>query len=198
MSDFDRLLSLADALARGEPIDPDGDSTAPHGEAREKPWSPDDLEKLVAALRRIDQTDPYVAEPLNESSSRSPGRWAHLAILSTIGQGGFGKVYRAHDPRLGLDVALELLGPSESKESIRRFLESGRRLVRLRHPNVIRCYGVDQWAGCAGMWTELVKGQTLEQLVHTQGPLTEVEATIVGRALCHAAAVIRQAGLPHA
>jgi len=54
MSDFDRLLSLADALARGEPIEPDGASTAGRGQAREKPWSADDLEKLVAALRRID------------------------------------------------------------------------------------------------------------------------------------------------
>jgi protein kinase-like protein len=198
MSDFDRLLSLADALARGGPLDPDGASTAPQGEAREKHWSPDDLEKLIDVLRRIDQTGPEAAESLSEPAGRSPGRWAHLAILSTIGTGAFGKIYRAHDPRIGLDVALELLSPSEPAESIRRFLESGRRLIRLRHPNVIRCYGVDEWAGCAGMWTELVRGQTLEELVQSHGPLTEVEATIVGRAMCHAAAVIHQAGLPHA
>jgi len=198
MSDFDRLLSLADALARGEPIEPDGASTAGRGQAREKPWSADDLEKLVAALRRIDQTGPEVADSVSEPSGRSPGRWADLAIFSKIGVGRFGQIYRAHDPRIGLDVALELLSPSEPADSIRRFLEAGRRLVRLRHPNVIRCYGVDEWAGCAGMWTELVRGQTLEQLVQSHGAMTEVEATIIGRALCHAAAVIHQAGLPHA
>jgi hypothetical protein len=47
------------------------------------------------------------------------------------------------------------------------------------------------------MWTELVKGQTLEQLVLSNGPLSAREATGIGRALCHAAAVIGQAGLPY-
>jgi protein tyrosine kinase len=198
MTDFDRLLSLADAIARGEPVDPAGDTVnAAPGEARKQPWAPEDLEKLVAALRRIDQTGRDLLAPLNESSGQSPGRWAHLAIFGAIGAGAFGSIYRAYDPRLGVDVSLELLSPSEPAESVKRFLDVTRRLVRLRHLNVVRCYGVDEWAGCAGMWTELVKGQTLEQLALSGGQLQAGEATAIGRALCHAAAVIRQSGLPH-
>ena len=48
-------------------------------------------------------------------------------------------------------------------------LEEARALAKVRHPNVLTVYGADRFDGVAGLWTEFVEGQTLEQIVNTWG-----------------------------
>jgi serine/threonine protein kinase len=73
-------------------------------------------------------------------------------ILSLLGRGGMGEVYRARDARLGRDVAIKVLHPSFAADSMRRgrFEHEARALAALNHPNIAAIYEVeDVTDGCA-------------------------------------------------
>ncbi len=125
--------------------------------------------------------------------------WGPLQILEILGQGGFGEVYRAYDPSLQREVALKLRRPDgeESRRGDDRFLEEARRLARVRHPNVLVVHGADEHGGRAGLWTDLIRGKTLEEVLKEQGPLGAHEACLVGMELCRALAALHGAGLVH-
>ena len=122
--------------------------------------------------------------------------WGPLAILERVGEGSFGTVYRAHDPRLARDVALKLLKEAAS-DSASLVVEEGRLLARVRHPNVITVHGADIAGGRAGLWMEFIHGHTLEALVRANGPMTADEAVAIGRTLCGALTAVHAAGLVH-
>ena len=83
-------------------------------------------------------------------------------------------------PQLDRDVALKLL-PAEPQE---RLIEEGRRLARVRHPNVVTIYGAERIDDRVGLWMEFIKGRTLEDLVvSTDGGLPPEDAAI-GLKLC--------------
>lgn len=200
MGDIDRLLALADAIAKGGAIDrPDERQFGPSADPCATPSSPHDLERLVAALRRIDQETPETDSTLPPSHAPEPtlDHWAHLTIVSTMSTGSLATVYRAHDTRLGVDVALELLRPAPDRESTNRFLQEGRLLSRVHHPNVLRCYGSDESGGYAGRWTELVRAPTLAESLEAQVAFSAEDAATIGWTMCHAAAAVHQAGLPY-
>src|SRR5690606_8378406 len=89
-------------------------------------------------------------------------KWGPLEILSRLGEGSFGTVYLAFDPMLEREVALKVWKnpPRESKGTLerdrwtRRLLEEGRRMAKVRHPNVATIYGADIQGGRVGIWTE--------------------------------------------
>src|SRR5690242_3244152 len=132
MSEPESLLSIAEAIAEGEQVDWSADARV----AAARDEGPTlaalkELETLLMALRQMrDDDDPSTVAPNGDirgsGANRRPGSgvtensppvgeiWRHLAILDTIGHGAFGTVYRAHDARLGVDVALKLLAPSDS------------------------------------------------------------------------------------
>jgi serine/threonine protein kinase len=122
--------------------------------------------------------------------------WGGLQILEQLGAGGFGVVYRAYDPKLQRDVALKLRH-ADAPGSLRRWLEEARHLAQVRHANVVVVHGVDEHDGRAGIWFELVAGQTLEQLLDKQGRLGAREAAMIGVELCQALAAVHSAGLVH-
>lgn len=153
------------------------------------------LQAIMAANREIDRHGPDHA---------TLGRpvlfhWGSLEVIEKLGQGSFGEVYRAHDPRLKRDVALKLRRPEPgpARSSARRDLEEGRRLARVRHPNVLMIYGADVHDGRVGLWTDLLEGETLEERLTRLGPLTPGEATQIGVDLGRALAAVHDAGLIH-
>ena len=89
----------------------------------------------------------------------------HYRIIEKIGAGGMGEVFRAHDERLGRDVALKLVRPTSSgnPDHLRRFEQEARAAAALNHPNIVAIYdvGVDQ--GVPYIVSELLEGQTLRQ-----------------------------------
>jgi serine/threonine-protein kinase len=201
MSDHEHLLSIASAIA-------DGSGVAWADEVKRASTSGDtatlnalrDLEQLLSALREADRDEDPTATTIPPQPSidrTAPQRWGHLSILDTIGKGSFGTVYRAHDARLGVDVALKLLAPSRSGRPAERILREARLLARVRHPNVVRVFGVDDTAEPMGLWMELVEGNSLRDLVRMNGPFGAQEAAIVGRELCRAMAAVHQAGFLH-
>jgi hypothetical protein len=134
--------------------------------------------------------------------------WGFLRALDRIGEGSFGEVWRAWDPSLEREVALKLRrltpapdgGPALARTSdpaTRHWLEEARRLASVRHPNVLTVYGAAEHAGRAGLWTELVRGESVEERLAREGPLPLREAARIGRDLCHALAAVHNAGLVH-
>lgn len=130
-------------------------------------------------------------------------RWGQLEIRRSLGAGAFGEVYCAWDSLLDREVALKLLDPERvypgrrRPEVAARILEEGRLMARVRHSNVITIYGVEAKEGRIGLWMELIRGRTLEDLLREQGPLGAHEAANVGLELCRALTAVHRAGLVH-
>ena len=79
----------------------------------------------------------------------SPGsRLGVFEVISIIGRGGMGEVYRARDTRLARDVALKILPDAESSdlEWRTRFEREARALASLNHPNIAAIYGLEESA----------------------------------------------------
>ena len=93
-------------------------------------------------------------------------------VVAPIAAGGMGEVYRAHDSRLGRDVALKVL-PADlalDAERRRRFEQEARAASGLNHPNVVHVYDVGGSDGTIFIAMELVEGRTLRELIGS-GPL---------------------------
>ena len=116
-----------------------------------------------------------------------------------MGRGSFGEVYRAFDPTLQRHVALKLLLPRglDLDAEASSLLNEARAMARVRHPNVVPIYGVDQHDGRVGFWSDFVQGQTLSDLLARQGPLGPREAALVGIDVCRAVGAVHAAGFIH-
>jgi serine/threonine-protein kinase len=146
------------------------------------------------------------ATPLRDADfAHSPTRvdpssvWGHLKVLEKVGRGAFAAVYRAHDPRLERDVALKLFRTfgGEARDSTNAILREGRLLARIKHPNVVTVYGVDEADGSVGLLMEFIKGRALSSIVHNDGPMSAGEAALVGHQVCSALAAVHAAGMIH-
>ena len=119
-------------------------------------------------------------------------RWGMLEAREKIGEGSNGEVFRAFDPWLRREVALKLL-----RERSHGGLDEARSLARLRHHNVLAVYGCGVHDERAGMWSELIDGSPLAQLVQRDGAFSVEEALRIGRDLARALACVHAAGLVH-
>src|ERR1019366_438333 len=81
----------------------------------------------------------------------------HFEVLSLLGQGGMGEVYRARDTKLKRDVALKVLPEAFARdpERMARFQREAEVLASLNHPNIAQIYGVEERA----LAMELVEGE---------------------------------------
>jgi eukaryotic-like serine/threonine-protein kinase len=100
-------------------------------------------------------------------------------ILSPLGAGGMGEVYRARDTRLGRDVALKVLPEAfaQHAERMARFQREAQVLASLNHPNIASIYGLEESGGVHALVMELVEGPTLEDRIRVaqgqpSGPVT--------------------------
>ena len=195
---FDRaaLESLAESVGDGAPIQWEAIESQAGDEQRAVIRQLRVLESL-AHLHRTLPAQPSQPLPRLERSLSAPaiGNWGHLALLERLGGGTFGEVYRAWDRQLERDVALKVLRPDRPDAS--RLLAEARLLARVRHQHVVSVYGVDTHDERIGLWMELVRGVTLEQLLTTQGPFAARDAALVGIDLCRALGAIHSAGLVH-
>ena len=111
------------------------------------------VERLTPALDqdwlagRRSSSGPAATDYNHGSSMSLPAgaRLGHYSIVSPIGAGGMGAVYRAHDPRLGRDVAIKVLPTafSDDPERLRRFEQEARAAGGLSHPNILVIHDVE-------------------------------------------------------
>ena len=119
--------------------------------------------------------------------SLSPGdRLGRYRIVSLLGTGGMGEVYRAHDPELHRDVALKILRRSSaSADDFARFSREARAAGSLNHPNIVAVYDVGVEAGIPYVVTELLDGETLRSRLD-RGPLGFLKAADYGMQIADA------------
>jgi serine/threonine protein kinase len=99
-------------------------------------------------------------------------------IVSPLGAGGMGEVYRARDTRLGRDVAIKVLPEIFAADADRRsrFEREAQTLAALNHPNIAQIYGVVEQPPALVM--ELVDGEDLAERIASVGRMTLDEAVI--------------------
>ena len=104
--------------------------------------------------------------------SLSPGdRLGRYEIVTPLGAGGMGEVYRARDPHLKRDVALKVVRrPSATADQIARFTREARAASSLNHPNIVAVYDAGVESGTPYVVTELLEGETLRARLD-RGPL---------------------------
>lgn len=194
--DDPKLLKAAEAVADGTPY------AWPHAsDGGEK----DELLKglrLIEGVAHAHRGLPPPAETtqtIDTPTDSLPNPWGSLELRERIGEGGFGEVYRCFDTVLQREVALKLRKPrsDDPRGAGDKLLEEARRLARVRHPSVITVYGAEERGGRLGIWMDLIRGRTLEELLDLQGPLSASEVTAIGGDLCRALAAVHAAGLVH-
>jgi serine/threonine protein kinase len=120
-------------------------------------------------------------------------------ILSALGAGGMGEVYKARDTRLGRDVALKVLGAdlTESPQARERFQREARAIAALSHPNICTIHDVGETSDSqVFLVMELLQGETLQQRL-TRGPVDLAALVDLGIALAAALDLAHGAGIVH-
>src|SRR5262249_24891444 len=99
-------------------------------------------------------------------------RFGPYEIVSLIGAGGMGEVYRARDTKLGRDVALKVLPDSLARDPGRlaRFEREAHLLATVNHPHIAQIHGLEDSTGTPALVMELVEGPTLADRI-AQGPI---------------------------
>ena len=99
-------------------------------------------------------------------------------VLSTLGVGGMGEVYRARDRALNRDVAIKVLLPAVANdpERLARFRREAQVLASLNHPHIAHICGLEDSQGVRALVMELVEGQTLADRI-AQGAIAIDEAS---------------------
>ena len=119
-------------------------------------------------------------------------------IVSPIGKGGMGEVYRARDTKLDRDVAIKVL-PDElaaDEERVARFEREAKLLASLNHPNIASIHGFEESDGIRALVLELVEGPTLAERIE-QGPIAIDEAIGIAKQIAEALEAGHEAGVIH-
>jgi non-specific serine/threonine protein kinase len=123
----------------------------------------------------------------------------HYEVLEKIGEGGIGEVYRAHDRKLGRDVALKVLSDVFSRDSDQRnrFQREARAAAALSHPNICTIFDMGTTRRRPYVVMELLEGRTLAQTLAEVRPLDMETAVRLGIQLSSAIAVAHDRGIVH-
>ncbi|MFE3878883.1 serine/threonine-protein kinase [Kitasatospora sp. NPDC059146] len=136
----------------------------------------------------------------------SPGQLVggKYRLVSSLGSGGFGRVWKAHDEHLDVDIAIKeiWLPPAqfeeEYNERLKRAAREARSAAKLRdHPNIVTVHEVVVDAGRPWIVMQLVNGCSLDEHVRRRGPLPRDTALKVARALLEALDAAHRAGIFH-
>src|SRR6266850_1589370 len=119
-------------------------------------------------------------------------------IVSLIGAGGMGEVYRARDARLGRDVAIKVLpaGVSSDPDRVHRFEQEARAAAALNHPNILAVHDIGQHDGAPYIVSELLEGETLRERLN-DGALAVRKTVEYAIQIAHGLAAAHEKGVVH-
>ena len=124
-------------------------------------------QKVESLLTAHAEAGGFAERPAMDVLTELPGGAGAYQLLSLIGAGGMGEVYRARDMTLGRDVAIKILPPIfvVDPDRLLRFDREARVLASLSHPNICAIHGIADINGTPGLVLELVDGRTLAELI---------------------------------
>src|SRR5215831_2171849 len=119
-------------------------------------------------------------------------------VLSPIGAGGMGEVYRARDTRLGREVAIKILPESFASDTNRlhRFEQESRAVAALNHPNLLGIHDVGEYTGCPFLVSELLEGESLRTLLD-RGPMPQRKGVEFAVQVAQGLAAAHEKGIIH-
>ncbi|HXY11364.1 MAG TPA: protein kinase [Terriglobales bacterium] len=119
-------------------------------------------------------------------------------ILSPLGAGGMGEVYRARDTRLGRDVAVKILPESFAGdgERLRRFEQEARAVAALNHPNLLAIHDIGEQGGAPYIVSELLEGESLRAALD-RAALPPRKTVEYGVQIAHGLAAAHEKGIVH-
>jgi eukaryotic-like serine/threonine-protein kinase len=119
-------------------------------------------------------------------------------IVSMLGAGGMGEVYKARDTKLGREVAIKVLPAAfvHDAERLARFQREARMLASLNHPNIATIHGIEQFDGVQYLVMELVPGETLAERL-SGGALSIEESLKIGEQMAEALEAAHEKGVIH-
>jgi serine/threonine protein kinase len=169
-------ISQVEVSITGTHVDTDGDTLPPQ-----------------PADRNLDFLEP----------TKSPGRIGKIGpfeVIEEVGRGGMGVVLRAVDASLKREVAVKVLDPGLSKQTVarERFCREAQAAAKVAHENIVAVYQVGgETAGLPYIVMQLVKGQTLESRLKVAGKLSVPEAVQVGMQAAAGLAAAHEHSLIH-
>ncbi|MCM3881677.1 MAG: protein kinase [Vicinamibacterales bacterium] len=119
-------------------------------------------------------------------------------ILSALGAGGMGEVYRARDTKLNRDVAIKVLPDSfaNDPERLARLTREAQTLASLNHPNIAHIHGLEESNGVRALVMELVEGEDLSERI-ARGPI-EIDAALpIAKQIAEALEAAHEQGVIH-
>jgi serine/threonine-protein kinase len=125
---------------------------------------------------------------------------ARYDILSTLGKGGMGVVYRAHDRQLDEDVALKVLRPDVLKDDptlLDRFKQEIKLARRITHRNVLRTHDFGETSGTPYISMEYLEGVTLKDLIVNKGALPLGVGLRIAKQMCQGLEAAHLQGVVH-
>ncbi len=119
-------------------------------------------------------------------------------ILSALGAGGMGEVYRARDTKLDRAVAIKILPEAfaADTERIARFQREAKTLASLNHPNIAHIHGLEESNGVRALVMELVEGEDLAQRI-ARGAIPVAEALPIAKQIADALEAAHEQGIIH-
>src|ERR1700687_2202177 len=123
---------------------------------------------------------------------------SHYEIISPLGAGSMGEVYRARDSRLERDVAIKVLPQlvSSDPQRLRRFEVEAKAAAALNHPNILAVYQMGTYAGVPYLVSELLEGKTLTETIR-RSPLPVRKAIDYGVQIAQGLAAAHEKGIFH-
>ncbi|MEO8499776.1 MAG: serine/threonine-protein kinase, partial [Vicinamibacteria bacterium] len=153
-------------------------------------------------IRSPDETAVRPAESRPDPTERfTPGTLlaGRYRIISPLGKGGMGEVYRADDIRLGQPVALKFLPGALAADPgrLEKLVDEVRIGRQISHPNVCRLYDIAEADGHHFLVMEYVDGEDLASLLRRIGPIAGAKAIEIARGICAGLAAAHEKGIIH-
>jgi eukaryotic-like serine/threonine-protein kinase len=143
--------------------------------------------------------DTLAQEVAADGSSLWPGeRVGVYRVEWLLGSGGSGEVWRAHDERLGRDVAIKVLLPhfASDADRLRRFQQEARAAGALNHPNILAVYDVGEHRGAPFLVCECLEGESLRKRLES-GPLPVDETLAIALQITRGLTTAHARGIVH-
>ena len=156
-----------------------------------------EVESLLSSDERA-RTSFLQSPPVSPTALTTGTRLGDYEIVSLVGSGGIGEVYRARDTKLKREVAIKVLPAywSRDPERLERFELEARAAAALNHPNITSIFHVGQHDGSPYIVTELLHGETLRERLR-KGPVRLHEALDYGAEIARGLGAAHDAGVIH-